>query len=592
MNDECTPAAEDAAPSAPATEDEAPSTPAVEGTAPEAISHSDRLAAHAEGRPLLTAAIVFFFFLVIGITIDNRVPWTDDARFYVPAAAAYGEWAVAALTFDSNAWSRTGIEHAFRENHEHPPVGKYAMAATWLVFHRWTGMVDEVRACRLGVILLWAMMVAMVFWCISRIRGLGPGLFGAFALATMPRVLFDGQVETLDLPVAALTVATFALLWQCLENPRWPIIAATVVVFGLALGTKLNAPFFLVALFAYWLLLSPPRRTPQGLRLGSVPVVILGMTLVSPLIVWLVWPWMWFDTLARLQQYLQYHLHHYNILFYFRGVLYSEEVAPWYAPTLLAGVTVPVCILLLAAFGAWLAARAIAARMRSFRCPGNDPLADNANARFAVLAAITGTVQLVAVSLPGVPVYGGVKLFLPAFPFIAILAGLGFAELQQEIQKVVQRIHLRPWLSGGLAVALLLPGLLGVFAYHGAWLSYYNEPAGGLRGAVAAGYERQYYDLAYPEIPKALNDLLPNGGSVAFLPNPKEYTPYLARWQKSGDLHRNIRRAPPENADLLVLTHERRWQEYPELQARYRTYRLAAQQKVAGVPLFSIYDLR
>ena len=51
---------------------------------------------------------------------------------------------------------------------------------------------------------------------------------------------------------------------------------------------------------------------------------------------------------------------------------------------------------------------------------------------------------------------------------------------------------------------LLAPGVIGTLTHRGAWLSYYNELAGGLRGATANGYERQYYDLAYPALRDAL----------------------------------------------------------------------------------------
>jgi hypothetical protein len=191
-----------------------------------------------------------------------------------------------------------------------------------------------------------------------------------------------------------------------------------------------------------------------------------------------------------------------------------------------------------------------------------------------------------------VPVYGGVKLFLPAFPFIAILAGLGFAIVQREVEAHPWGNRCRGAVVAVIAAAILFPGLLGVVAYRGTWLSYYNSLAGGLRGAVSAGHERHYYDLAYPELPRTLNALLPDGGRVAVLPNPKEYAPYWRRWQASNQLSRSIRRALPARADLVLLTHERRWPEYPEWVARYRSARVAARRTVAGVPLYTIYDLR
>jgi 4-amino-4-deoxy-L-arabinose transferase-like glycosyltransferase len=572
------------------------------------------------------AVAAFVLFAVVGLSIDRDTPVTDDARFYVPAAASYGNWLVRAITLDGDALSRSGIDRAFAVNHEHPPVAKYVMALGWLLLHRWSGWTDEVTACRAGITLLWALMCALVFAAVSRVRGTNAGAFAAGALVLMPRVLFHGQVETLDLPVAALLLASSWALWRSLETRRWLHAGLTVLLFALALGCKLNAPFFLLAALAYGLIVWPPRLSWGGLISSPIPLVLVGLVVISPLVTWLSWPWLWFDTWARLQSYIHFHIQHYGILFYYGGKLYGDEVAPWHAAWVMTALTVSVPILLMAVIGTYqpLAAviRQIGGLWRSTSAASDGPT-DNADgsdaARFAqddedtaersdgraslladadpstrlgLLALLQALVQLIAVSLPGVPAYGGVKLFLPAFPFIAILAGLGFSLLWREIFALALSERWRFSLAAATFSVLLLPGLIGVVAYHGTWLSYYNELGGGLRGAAACGFERQYYDLGYPELPRTLNALLADGGSVAFLPNPKEYGPYMSRWQRDHRLLRSIRRAPPERADLLVLTHERRWQQYPDLQARFRNYRLVAQRRVADVPLYSIYDLR
>jgi len=257
----------------------------------------------------------------------------------------------------------------------------------------------------------------------------------------------------------------------------------------------------------------------------------------------------------------------------------------------ITALTMPVPVFLLALLGAGEPARLALGRLPGLRrlLPGAverlraDPLA-----RLASFTALQAAVQLGAVSLPGVPKYGGEKLFLPLLPFAAVLAALGFRLLATELAA----LSCRRGVPVALPTLLLAPGLVGAVVYRDTPLSYYNELAGGLRGATAAGFERQYYDLAYPEIARALRELLPNGGGVAVLPNPKEYSPHLARWQRRGELPRAIRPAPPERADLLVLTHERRWVEYPDLLATYRTRPLLYRFTRAGVPLFSIYDLR
>ena len=541
---------------------------------------------------------VFLAALLFGLSIDRQVPWTDDARFYVPAAAAYGRWLESALAGVSRAdltpFSQARLDEAFAVNREHPPVAKYVMAAGWLLAYRWTGLLEEVAACRLGVVLLWALMVTLTFAWVRRIAGVGAAGFAAGALVFLPRLLFDGQVETLDAPVAALLTLTGALLFVHLEEPKLVTGVGAVLAFGLALGTKLNAPFFLLAAVLYLLILRPPRREHTLLASAPIPWVFLGLTLVSPLLVWLSWPWLWFDTSARLAAYAQYHLHHYGIFFYYRGQLFGDEVAPWPAPWVMLAVTTPVTTQLLALVGAATPTLAALARVpriaRRFpNLPDLDTEGANRLGLFALLQVVT---QLGAVSLPGVPVYGGVKLFLPAFPFLAILAGLGFARVLASSRALALSARGRLWLGRATAAGLMLPAAIAVVAYRGAWLSYYNEPTGGVRGGVAAGFERQYYDLAYPRLATDLNALFPDGGRVAVLPNPKEYGPHLERWQRLGALSPKVSLVPVERADLLVLTHERRWRDYPELFARYRSRPVRASFTVAGVPLYTVLDLR
>jgi hypothetical protein len=251
----------------------------------------------------------------------------------------------------------------------------------------------------------------------------------------------------------------------------------------------------------------------------------------------------------------------------------------------MTALTLPLPVLLVSLLGGLRLGAPLATRLFS-RLSIWLPAIPAPAARLGVLAALMVVTQLGAVSLPNVPMYGGVKLFLPAFPFIAVLAGLGFGPLEGE--RV--RAALPRWVLPLTAAVVLLPGIAGIAAYRGAWLSYYTEYIGGLRGATEAGLERQYYDLAYPELAQALRQALPSGGRVAVLPNPKEYVPYFARWEKSGELPRGIRLVPPEQAEVVVLTHERRWASYPELMARYRTRRVLSRLERASVPLFTMYD--
>ena len=242
------------------------------------------------------ALLTFVAAATFGFSIDTDLSLTDDARFYVPAAETYGEWMVEALvgvvTLDATPLHRERLDAVFGQNHEHPPVGKYVMALTWLLFHRFTSLLDDVAACRVGVTLLWAMMVTLVFSLVRRVRGSPAGASAALALALMPRLLFDAHAETLDLPIAAFMTLAAALVFNHLERPSFLNSLGAIVAFALALGTKHNAPFFLVALFVYWLLVNRPTVRGVELRFAPLPLIGPGLVVVSPLLVLAIWPWL------------------------------------------------------------------------------------------------------------------------------------------------------------------------------------------------------------------------------------------------------------------------------------------------------------
>lgn len=62
--------------------------------------------------------------------------------------------------------------------------------------------------------------------------------------------------------------------------------------------------------------------------------------------------------------------------------------------------------------------------------------------------------------------------------------------------------------------------------------------------------------------------------------------------RREGWLRKDLEVVDLERADVLVLTHERRWPEYPELAARYAGYPVLWSLQREGVPLLTVYDLR
>jgi hypothetical protein len=124
---------------------------------------------------------------------------------------------------------------------------------------------------------------------------------------------------------------------------------------------------------------------------------------------------------------------------------------------------------------------------------------------------------------------------------------------------------------------------------HPFGLSYYGAAVGGLRGATAIGFERQYYDVADKELAAWFKANAPQGASVHFEPNNKEYVKTYRWLARDGYLRRDIRVVASAKADFVVLTHERRWATYPDLAARFVRREKVYEKRIDGVPLYTVY---
>jgi hypothetical protein len=311
------------------------------------------------------------------------------------------------------------------------------------------------------------------------------------------------------------------------------------------------------------------------------------MLILGPLVFFAVWPWLWFDTLTRLSQYVSFHLNHYGIYFLYFGRIFSKEpFAPWHAPFVMAATTVPLAMSALALVGLRFSIPVIRARLRFIDGPDDDRRREGDLLLTVILHA---AVAICSVALSGGAKYGGEKLFSPFFPFWCLLAGYGAVCLFECLAAATRR----RWIPGavlGLAAssALALELRFGEYA-----LSEYNGLAGGLRGAAALGFERQYYDVAYRDLLAFLNAQEKPGLRLYFVPNNWEYVRTFNWYRKAGNLNGDIQVVNSEaQADWIVVTHERRFARYGDDLERYRARPVIREKIIDGTPLWSILQAR
>ena len=182
--------------------------------------------------------------------------------------------------------------------------------------------------------------------------------------------------------------------------------------------------------------------------------------------------------------------------------------------------------------------------------------------------------------------YDGVRLFLPAFPFLCALSAVGIGELAV----MIRRRGLRLAFLGAYACLFLVSVWFSLVRYHPHQASYYNELIGGVRGATRAGFETTYWCDGFRDV---LGWMDRNRDSVFWIPiGAHVFDTYADVGMVPQNLHILVSPAAvPDGADYLVL--QMRQGLFNDVLWRYcRDERPVFSCGVAGAPLVNIYRIR
>lgn len=540
---------------------------------------------------IIFASIVALY-LLVQLAGLRTVGLTDDDDFYIPAGISYVGWLSKAFTFQKGAWSQAGVDAAFQTNKEHPPIAKYVFG----VCHHLFSFLGPTDSARVGTVLFSTLAAAILLLMALRHLGAKRGLFagglGVLFLLTMPRFYFHSHAATLDVPVASMYLVTAYLALRAERSRR----AAWWVgpVFGLASATKLNAPFLVVPYLTFAALVRRGRGqsddvppSPGLVPTPTVPFAAFSMAILGPLTFFLVWPHMWFDLFKRVGEYVGFHLNHYPIYFLYFGRVYDiDPFAPWHAPVTMAATTMPLATSALALCGLLWSVKVIKDRLVNTQGADSAPRQEGDLLLSCVLHA---AVTVAVVCFSGGPKYGGAKLFMPFFPFWCLLAGYGGLRLWEHLAQ-------RSWgrVASGSVLALALASAVSMQIKFGGYaLSQYNGAIGGLRGATAVGFERQYYDIAFRDLVAWLSEKAPQGARIHFLPNNWEYQRTYKWYKKANELRKDITVVSNERqAQWVIITHERRFRRYGRDLQRYRKREVLKEKVIDGAPIWTVYKAK
>jgi 4-amino-4-deoxy-L-arabinose transferase-like glycosyltransferase len=415
-----------------------------------------------------------------GLTVDEPLD-VRPGRTYLTTLSKQGR----------HFLDRAVVDRVFRDNAEHPPLGRWLLGIASILGEPFEVMIKGpdptgyyVLSGRLAPAMAFGLLVGIITAVAGRRWGRPAGIASGFALIMMPRVFAHAHLGALDTFLSLFWTAALLAGDRALRSRR-PVLAmmAAGAVWSLALLTKIHA-WFLLPLLGLWSLVRlPPRRALIAMTVWSV----VGIGLF-----WAGWPWLWYDSWARLWRYWGTGVERTTIRVEYFGQVFADRDVPWHYPWVYFSITVPV----------GLQALGIVGVLRAWKDRRADP--------FPLLLVGSIAFFLILFSTR-VPIYDGERLFLHVFPAWAMLIGLGFGWLRDH------------WLSGRIGrntiAALLIAQGFGVVAMYPFGLSYYNMLVGGLPGAATLGLERTYWSDAIDHV--LLDRLVreaPPGASAAMVP--------------------------------------------------------------------------
>lgn len=632
---------------------DAPAPGAGEAWAPAPLTRGDRLVSWA----LFAGA----FSVLLGV--EEAVGFTRDESVYFAAAESYAGWFRLLWARPAEALTDGLIVRFWDLNHEHPVLLKSLFGLSHLLFHDALGWARHATAYRLPAFAFAALIPLLTYRLGVPLFGRAATLFAAVSFLLVPRQLFNSVLACFDVPVATMWLLVVFLFWRAQTSARAGVLCG--VAFGLALATKHNALFlpFVLAPFAVftawrasgerpeargtlmglvalsvavaalfgllalalgprdfqrrWVALSPHTLLALLAAAGTVVGLLrlraqapaafrallpLGaMAVLGPALFYLHWPYLWHRPVERTAWYLAFHAQHNHYAWFYLGRLLREPPFPLAYVLVKTALTVPTSLFVPMVTG-WLVVggRALLAALPRTRTWARPPSPGE------LLVWVNASVPILIISHPQVPHFGGVKHWLPAMPFLALLAGAAVARAGRVLAELLpqRRGRVRAGdgvaaegaaramdarVTGALAVLLCAPALWATWRVWPYGTAAYSELAGGLPGSASLGMQRQFWSSHVTGVLPWINAHAPRGARV-YLHEVNGYS--FRDYQANGLLRPDLRPAAgPADSQLAAYQYhqEFRAHEYDIWQA-YGTARPVTGLYVDETPQVVVYQ--
>ena len=485
-------------------------------------------------KDFLIASFICLVSIIIVVIGNGQygISW-DEADPNFPTIIKQANWIKSVLTHSESykyLFSDQGIYDYWFTKSDHPSLSRSIAAVSYLLFKDSMG---EIRSIRIPSAIYFSLIASLLYLWGTKVWGRVAGWAAVLSFFMMPRLFGHGHLAGLDIAITFWWVAVaMAFSWREFTW-RWSIVIAVLYVGALA--TKLHSLFLPFPLLIYIFIPPtifskgsnnniPPTPLVKGGKMWWKPFLLMGI--IGSIGYLILQPWLWHHTFSR----LFVRFFHYSdkatsnpIPLWYWGHIYSNDT-PWHYPIVMVMITVPAAILVCFL---WYTIRTL-----------KNPKKEH-KAVFVLLNFIT---PLLIITLPLAQGYDGIRLFLPAFPFIALLAGAGFADICRVIPNIIWKkrntFHKQMVFRIVLFALVFLPIAWNLFSISPFHLAYYNELIGGIPGAKKTGMETVYWcETLTPEFLEEINQRLFPGSRVKTLAMPLEPLLY---YQKLGLLRKDI----------------------------------------------------
>lgn len=547
----------------------------------------------------IVAVLLFVLAATFVISAQRSQGIARDEVVYMNYGTRYADWWIEFASGTDGTASRDTItkhfggKRATDGNREHPPLMKTLFGLSERVLHDKLGWTSETTGYRVPTALVNALLIAATFLFVTGLWGRAAGLSAALLLLFLPRAFFHAGLATFDAPVVTFWFLSL-LAYQRSLATRWGFLLLGLCV-GLTLATKHNAillPAVFLPHYAWEVWQgckgagSKAERLRRSFR-GARPQTLLGLFVVAPLVLIAIWPWMWFDTVTHVREWLGFHFNHVHYNFEYLGDNWNAPPFPWHVAIVTTLFTLPLATL----FAATLGFGMLIQRYRSGERLEFSP---------ALLLFLSAGVAMGPFLLRTTPIFGAEKHWAPAIPSLCVFAGLGLlwsARLATEALHKFRPAWPEKLLRRGL-LTLVITSVVGAAWIetrhaHPYSLSHYSALAGGAQGGASLGMNRQFWGYSARGVLPFVNQFAKAGEQIPVYTH--DASPAWGRYVGLGLLRQGMPNAGHEvsgirKSKIAFVVHERHfnrhdflvWDAYKKVQPSFVLL-------YDGVPLVSVY---